>query len=70
MDSALVKNGVVELKYTTASTKSGTVAFANPLIVSIPKGQYKAVRFVEDGRVVKTLGIGKRDDAAAAANTP
>ena len=50
-------NGVVELKYTTTSTKSDTAIFACPLIVSISKGKYKAVQFVENGKPVKKLEL-------------
>ena len=52
--------GVVELRYTTSATKSDTATFACPLIVSIPKGDYAAIRFVENGRPVKKLEIGKQ----------
>jgi hypothetical protein len=51
--------GVVEVKYTTTSQKSDTATFACPLIVSIPKGKYKAVQFVEGGKVVKKVDTGK-----------
>ena len=50
---------VVELKYTTTSTKSDTATFACPLIVSIPKGKYKAIQVVENGKPVKMLEVGK-----------
>ena len=50
-------NGVVELKYTTTSTKSDTATFACPLIVSVPKGRYTAIRFVENEKEVKTLNM-------------
>ena len=49
--------GLVELRYTTTSTNSPTATFACPLIVSVPKGQYAAIRFVEDGKEVKKLAM-------------
>ena len=49
--------GVVELRYTTHVTKSETATFACPLIVSIPKGKYAAIRFVENGQEVKKLEL-------------
>jgi hypothetical protein len=52
------KDGVVELRYTTTETKSDSATFACPLIVSIPKGQYTAIRFVENGKPVKQVEIG------------
>jgi hypothetical protein len=51
--------GVVELRYTTTEKKSDSTTFACPLIVSIPKREYKTIRFVENGRVVKKIEIGK-----------
>jgi hypothetical protein len=60
VESVLEKDGVVELKYTTTSTKSDTATFACPLIVSILKGKYKAIQFVEGGKVVKKVEIGEK----------
>jgi hypothetical protein len=54
VDGVSVKNGVVELRYTTTSKKSDTATFACPLIVSIPKGKYKTVEFVENKKRVGT----------------
>ena len=50
----------MEVKYTTTSQKSDTATFACPLIVSIPKGNYKAVQFVEGAKVVKKVTVGKK----------
>ncbi len=47
--------GTAELHYTVTSKKSDTATFACPLIVSIPKGDYQAVKFVENGKVEKVL---------------
>ena len=47
--------GTAELHYTVTSKKSDTATFACPLIVSIPKGNYQAVKFVENGNVEKVL---------------
>ncbi len=52
--------GVVELRYTTTSKKSDSATFACPLIVSIPKGKYTAVQFVENKKPVKTVAVGKK----------
>jgi hypothetical protein len=54
------KDGVVELRYTTTMSKSDTATFACPLIVSIPNGKYTAVQFVENGKAVKKMEIGKK----------
>ena len=58
MEGVSVKDGVVEIKYTTTSTKSDTATFACPLIVSIPKGKYTAMQFVENKRAVKKIEVG------------
>lgn len=55
VEGATLKDDVFELRYTTTEKKSQSATFACPLIVSIPKGQYMAVRFVENGRVAKNV---------------
>jgi hypothetical protein len=53
-------DGVVQLRYAATSTKSDTATFASPLVVSIPKGEHKAVEFVENGKPAKKVEIGTR----------
>jgi hypothetical protein len=48
-------DGVVKICYRATSKKSETASFACPLIVSIPKGAYREVEFVEIGQAVKRL---------------
>ena len=48
------KDGVVELRYTATENKT-EATFTCPLIVSIPKGKYTAIRFVENGKEVKKM---------------
>jgi hypothetical protein len=55
VSNALEINGAVQLRYATLEKKSDTAKFASPLIVSIPKGKYAAIRFVENGKEVKTV---------------
>jgi len=62
-----VKDGVVELRYTTTSKKSNSAAFACPLIVSIPRDRYSAIQFVEDGKAVKKVGL---DSVPMSGSTP
>ena len=50
-----LSGGTAELHYAVTSKKSDTATFACPLIVSIPKGDYQAVKFVENGKVAKVL---------------
>ena len=49
--------GVVELRYATTEKKSNTATFACPLIVSIPKENYTAIKFVENGQEVKKVEL-------------
>jgi len=59
VEGVSVTDGVVEFKYKATVGNPGTATFASPLIVSIPKGEYKAIQFVENGKPVKELEIGK-----------
>jgi hypothetical protein len=55
VEGVTVAKGVVEVRYTTTEKKSDTATFASPLIVSIPRGKYKAIQFAENGKLVKKL---------------
>ena len=55
-----VEQGAIQLRYTVTSKTTPDTTFACPLIVSVPKGEYTAVVFVEDGRNVKTVGFGAK----------
>jgi hypothetical protein len=57
VEGVSVEKGVVELRYSTTSKQSNTATFACPLIVSIPKGKYNAVRFVENKKTVKEMKL-------------
>ncbi len=60
VEGVTVNQGVVTLRYTATSKKSDSATFACPLIVSIPKSSYTAVRFVENKKTVKKVSIGNR----------
>ncbi len=60
VEGVTIKDGVAELRYTTTATKSDTATFACPLIVSIPKGEYKVIQFVENGKPVQKIEMGKK----------
>lgn len=49
--------GVLSVRYTATSTRNDATEFACPLIVSVPKGNYAAVEFVEDGKSVKKIAL-------------
>ena len=53
----VVDKGVLTIRYTTKETKSDSTEFACPLIVSVPKGHYTAVEFVENGKSVKRIEL-------------
>lgn len=55
VDGMSVTDGVVALRYTATSKESDSATFACPLIVSIPKDKYRAVRFIENKKTVKTV---------------
>ncbi|MGO9110825.1 MAG: family 16 glycoside hydrolase, partial [Thermoguttaceae bacterium] len=55
VDDVTEGDDVVALRYTTAEKKSDTASYACPLIVSIPKGKYTAIQFVENGKEVKKV---------------
>ena len=58
-ESVTLNHGVVTLRYTATSTKSESATFACPLIVSIPQGDYTAVRFVENKKTAKKVPISR-----------
>jgi hypothetical protein len=60
VENAWLRDGTVELRYATVSASAGSATIASPLIVSIPKGDYKAIRFVENGKPVKALVLTKK----------
>jgi uncharacterized membrane protein len=55
VEGVMLDKGVVQLRYTATKKTSDSATFASPLIVSIPKGPYTSIEFVEDGKVVKTV---------------
>jgi sterol desaturase/sphingolipid hydroxylase (fatty acid hydroxylase superfamily) len=57
IESVTFNQGVVTLRYTTTAKPSDSATFACPLIVSIPKGKYTAVRFVENQKTVKKVSM-------------
>ena len=61
VESVVVSNGVVELRYTTDMSPSDSATFACPLIVSVRRGMFVAVQFVENGKPAKKVEIGPSD---------
>jgi hypothetical protein len=57
VESITERRGVVTLRYTATAKTSDSATFACPLIVSIPKGAYRAVRFVENEQPIKRVDL-------------
>ena len=55
VNSITNNDGVLEVKYTAKMQKESTASFASPLIISVPKGNYKAIHFIENGKVLKQI---------------
>ena len=47
--------GKLELRYNLKKRESSTAEYSCPLIVSIPKIDYKSVKFIENGKLIKNL---------------
>ncbi len=50
---------VLTFKSVGKGAGGGTARFATPLVVAIPKGKYKAVEFVENGKKAATVKLGE-----------
>ena len=48
-------NDEIEVHYSAKEMKQPSATFSSPLIVSIPKKQYKTISFVENGKVIKVM---------------
>ena len=60
VEKATEKEGVLTVAYQATSKGGGeTARFASPLIVSLGKGNYTSVVFVENGKKVETLKVSK-----------
>ena len=63
VEGVTVEQGVVQLRYAVTSRATPDTTFACPLIVSVPKGDYKAVVFIEDGKKVETVKVGPKSQS-------
>ena len=60
VDGVTAADGVLQVSYTATPGKASPSArFASPLIVAVPKGNYKSVNFIENGKKAGTAEIGK-----------
>jgi hypothetical protein len=53
----------LEIRYRAHSTPSDSTEYACPLILSVARGDYDAVRFVENGREIRIVRIQRRPSA-------
>jgi hypothetical protein len=56
-EKVTAENGRLSVRYRTRSDKPGSAQFASPLIMSVPRGNYRAVEFIENGKSVKTMSV-------------
>jgi hypothetical protein len=59
VEKVTAEKDTVYIQYTASAKDGGTATFASPLIVSVDKGKYTSVVFIEDGKKVGTAEIGK-----------
>ena len=56
---ATVENGKLYVRFNTVDKASGSATFSSPLILAIPKGNYKKILFVENGKQAKSITVKK-----------
>lgn len=57
VERVVVAEKVLVVRYTTQSEPNATAKFACPLILSVAKGDYDHVQFVEDGKEIQSVAI-------------
>jgi len=57
VDSVVAEAETLIVRYTTESKPSATAEFSCPLILSLDKGNFNTVRFVENGKEIKHLTL-------------
>ena len=64
VDSVVAEGPTLVVSYTTVVRPEKTAEFSCPLIVAVIKGDYSAVRFMENGKQVKRLAVAPPPAAA------
>jgi hypothetical protein len=59
VDKIGAKDGVLYVRYEAMGGAPGNAMYASPMIVSVPKGDYKSVVFIENGKEAKKVDVGK-----------
>lgn len=57
VDSLSADGTTLVVKYTAKSTPHDSAEFACPLIISLDRSDYTAVRFEENGKTIKTIAL-------------
>lgn len=57
VQNVAVKDGTVTVTYNVTSTSHPSATFACPLILSIARGVFHSVEFIEDGKAVGTVQV-------------
>ena len=70
VNSVVAEGQTLVVRYTTKVQPEGSAEFACPLIVAVAKGDYKTVRFMENGKQIKRLEVAPPAAAAAGDGTP
>ena len=63
VESVTAEAQTLIVRYTATSKPDATAEFACPLIISLDKGDYKSVRFVESGKAIKSLSLAPAAEA-------
>jgi hypothetical protein len=59
VDKVTADGGTLYVQYTAKMGEAGTATFHSPLIVSVDKGKYTKVVFIENGKKADTLKVEK-----------
>lgn len=54
-----IENGRLYVRYNTVDKEQGSAKFSSPLILAVPKGNYKKILFVENGKEAKSISVKK-----------
>jgi hypothetical protein len=59
VEKVTADEGTLYVQYTAKTGAAGTASYASPLIVSVDKDKYTAVVFLENGKKVEKVKVGK-----------
>ncbi len=59
VEKVTADDGTLYVKYTAKMGTAGTATFASPLILSVDKDKYTEVVFLENGKKVEKVKVGK-----------